>query len=257
MTKKRSPREIIEGKERPHFESVYVKFPGKEMENVSMSESFAMTVSDGEKIDNLIRKNNNRRYTDIHNHPSYLPFLGGFFGGPIPSSGDFVMFLDDDKIKTMVVAQNNAYSGKLEGYGVYKKTKKTSGKKPNLLQRFFYETATSIGLSKPALNYYVDKFEIKHRFVPAKHYRLNNIQTKFIKSQQSGIEQKKKSLEDTLSAIIGISGVVIGLFLISSNLFSGNVQLSPGTNPVNWQLFLGIGLLIIGLVAGFFWFKRR
>ncbi len=69
--------------------------------------------------------------------------------------------------------------------------------------------------------------------------------------------EKKKSLEDKLSIIISIAGLGLGLFLISSNFSSGNVQLSPGENIFNWKLFSGVGLIAVGLIAGLFYSMRK
>ena len=60
---------------------------------------------------------------------------------------------------------------------------------------------------------------------------------------------------------VGISSVltiVVGLFLLSANFLNYSVQLSPGTfSPISWKFWLGIILILIGLVAGFFWFKNK
>ncbi len=241
--KKRTPKEVIESKKRPYTESSFAKFSGKEIKDITAREGFAGSSADMELVKKLIKENENEKLTHIHNHPNFFPYLGGIFGSPIPSSADFLMFLGDDRIKTMVIAQNNAYSGKLEGYGVFKKTKRTPDKKPNYVQRFFYETSTGVGLSRIALKHYVNKFGLNYRFVPAKDYKLNGLKNKFVK--KSGIEKK-------VAGIIGITGVGLGLLFLSS-VITGNVignleNLTPN--------LIGKFLLGIGLIGSYFWIKQ-
>ena len=65
--------------------------------------------------------------------------------------------------------------------------------------------------------------------------------------------QRKKKLEDLLSVMIGIGGLGIGIFFLSNNI-TGNVIGNMTNSTSN---IIGVGLLVIGLVAGFFWVKRR
>jgi F0F1-type ATP synthase assembly protein I len=65
--------------------------------------------------------------------------------------------------------------------------------------------------------------------------------------------QKKKSLEQRLSAIIGIGGFLGSIFFLGSSV-TGNAIGNLGKSSSSW---LGIGLLVIGLIAGFFWLKNR
>jgi len=67
---------------------------------------------------------------------------------------------------------------------------------------------------------------------------------------------KPKSLESNVEAVASIIGVVGGLLFLSSSL-TGNVQLSPGASAFNWRLWLGIALILIGIVFGWFWMKRK
>lgn len=57
----------------------------------------------------------------------------------------------------------------------------------------------------------------------------------------------------TASATASIIGIIGGIFF----LFSNNAQFSPGTSSFNWQIPLGIVLLLIGIIGGFFYFKFR
>ena len=65
--------------------------------------------------------------------------------------------------------------------------------------------------------------------------------------------QKKKSLEQKLLSVISIAGLGAGIFFLSSNL-TGNAIADLTTKTTS---FIGAGLLIVGLVAGFFWIKSR
>ena len=60
---------------------------------------------------------------------------------------------------------------------------------------------------------------------------------------------KKGGLEGTLA----IAGLGIGIFFLSSNI-TGNVIADATTQTTS---FLGGGLVLVGLVAGFFWLKNR
>jgi len=54
-------------------------------------------------------------------------------------------------------------------------------------------------------------------------------------------------------SVISISGILSGLFFLSPNV-TGNAIADMTTKTTS---FLGAGLLIVGLVAGFFWLKGR
>jgi pilus assembly protein TadC len=64
---------------------------------------------------------------------------------------------------------------------------------------------------------------------------------------------KRLPLENTLLAIIGSFGIIIGLFFLSSNL-TGNVVSSLSQAYSN---IIGIALFLIGLVGAFFYFKKE
>jgi hypothetical protein len=66
---------------------------------------------------------------------------------------------------------------------------------------------------------------------------------------------RKNRLEKTMmvAPIIAIAGILGGIFFLSSNI-TGNAIADMTTKTTS---FLGAGLLIVGLVAGFFWLKGR
>ena len=53
--------------------------------------------------------------------------------------------------------------------------------------------------------------------------------------------------------ILTIAGLGAGIFFLSSNI-TGNAIADMITKTIS---FLGAGLVIVGLVAGFFWIKSR
>lgn len=71
-----------------------------------------------------------------------------------------------------------------------------------------------------------------------------------------GESVQKTNLETKVTGIITIAGLVAGIFFLLSFFQTSNVLASPGSS-INWKLWTGISLLLIGLVAGFFYFKRK
>ena len=70
-------------------------------------------------------------------------------------------------------------------------------------------------------------------------------------------EKHPRQLE-SIAATASILATLTGIFFLAFNFSSNNIQLSPASSqPFNWQLYLGILLIIIGLVCGFFWFKKK
>jgi hypothetical protein len=65
--------------------------------------------------------------------------------------------------------------------------------------------------------------------------------------------EKRKSLEQKVSSVVAVGGILGSLFFLGSNL-TGNAIAN-----LNFQnsSFLGAGLLIVGLVAGWFWLKGK
>jgi len=87
-----------------------------------------------------------------------------------------------------------------------------------------------------------------------------------LSSDKEAIKRQRKIHEETIrgatkgglergivSSIIAIAGLGVGLFFLSSNI-TGN---AIADLSVKSSSFLGAGLLIVGLVAGFFWLRRN
>lgn len=67
------------------------------------------------------------------------------------------------------------------------------------------------------------------------------------------ILSEKESSSSRFSSVIAIAGLGAGIFFLSSNI-TGNAIAEMTTKTTS---FLGAGLVIVGLVAGFFWLKSR
>jgi hypothetical protein len=71
-----------------------------------------------------------------------------------------------------------------------------------------------------------------------------------------GAEYLKKAIEERrrgISSVITIAGLGAGIFFLSTNI-TGNAIADLTTKTTS---FFGAGLVIVGLVAGFFWLKSR
>lgn len=81
-------------------------------------------------------------------------------------------------------------------------------------------------------------------------YRRAEPEVRLIEVKRKPEVKRLGGLEGKLPAVISISGLVLSLFFLSG--ITGN---AIGNSTVNTSL--GAVLLIIGLVAGFFWLKSR
>ncbi len=135
--KRRNTRKIIEEDEDPSVEYSGVKFPGKEI--VDIRSRYRMpfrTSTDQSKLRQEWLKNKKKKYTNVHTHPTeldrrqlrdhynvnldYLEELN-----LIPSTGDLMAFLRDDQSKCSVIAPRETKTGKIRGYFIIRKTKRT------------------------------------------------------------------------------------------------------------------------------------
>ncbi len=244
---------------------------------------------DIEKLKRLWKKHNKARYTYIHTHP-YSPNNPKFEGrkikySPLPSAGDMNRFLGDDSVKSMAVAQINRNADKIEGYFYLRKTKNTkptgyyaidkdetleeisrkgivSGilkllgiarkqkKIIKSLNRYERDTIEAQRADKPEQLFplvrgLAEKYHLNYRFVPVEGYGIDEAKIKFVK--------KPSTLEQFFSATTAVIGFLGSLFFLSSNV-TGNTIGSLSKSSDNW---IGIVLLAIGLIGGFFWMKNR
>lgn len=70
---------------------------------------------------------------------------------------------------------------------------------------------------------------------------------------ETKIVKNKKDLTSRVASVIAIAGVLSGLFFLSSNI-TGNAIANVSQSSSN---VLGAVLLVVGLVAGFFWVKGK
>jgi hypothetical protein len=84
--------------------------------------------------------------------------------------------------------------------------------------------------------------------VPVMEY-INEIERTYFDLRKSS----KSRLEGNVTSVLSIVTLLAGIFFLSSNI-TGNAIADLSINTTS---FLGAGLLIVGLVAGFFWLKNR
>ena len=91
----------------------------------------------------------------------------------------------------------------------------------------------------------------KFRKIPKRIEAIKMI--KSLTGQDLREEVKKINLENKVVASVAIAGVLGGIFFLSTNI-TGNAIANLN---VQSSSFLGAGLLVVGLVAGFFWVKKK
>jgi len=266
MGKKKSSREIIESEKNPDLEHAYVKYPGEEMKEVTLVNTEDSVWSNPFKVFKLWMQHNKRKYSDIHTHPGNWTAL--------PSYGDIYNFLTNSHAKSMIIfAPSDEWYGH---YFVIKKTKKTPKSLLFLdsIRAFFglhpllksYEQTMRKGYvhdivyPSTRLKDIAERYELNYKMVPYEKNSRNSLGIRlFNEFGRPTFFKKKTKLEGKIATVlITISSFIIGLFLISSD-FSNNIQLSPGGNNFfgNWRLLIGGVLFVIGLISGFFWFRKR
>lgn len=81
---------------------------------------------------------------------------------------------------------------------------------------------------------------------------LNKQHDSYLTKIDEGLKRKHTGLEK-IAVTASITGILGGLFFLSTNI-TGNAIADLTTKTTS---FLGAGLLIVGLVAGFFWLRNR
>jgi hypothetical protein len=79
------------------------------------------------------------------------------------------------------------------------------------------------------------------------------VPVRFFEARQTKSDFDRKSLEQKVSSVIAIAGILSSFFFLGSSITGnaiGNISKTSGS-------WLGIGLLVLGLIAGFFWLKNR
>lgn len=240
-SRRKSPTSVIENVRRPGLESAYIKFPGKNIRNISKKRRRTSVYSNGLMINKLLREEG-KDFLHAHTHP-YIP--GKESPNVLPSDNDWNNFLNIRKNqKTMIIAQQNGNTGEVEGYFIMRKTKNTQ---KNIDKAECFQDIRSYSQSS---NYYLytwlcalaEKYNIQYRFVPAEGYKFDRIS--FV---------PKEGLENKVAKAVSLSGFGSGTVLLSSNI-TGNVIGNLNQISLNW---IGGVLFVVGLIAGFFWLKKR
>jgi len=193
MRLKRSPKEIIE-ETNPKFEYGYMRYPGEELQNVTLPNPKRHEVNfDAKKyVEIKNRKDYKHSFLSYHNHPRWRLPLTLWNVGASPSSGDINCFFDEPKEKSMYIFQRDSKTGEVEGFYVLRKPKKFGKKKePQLMtySQMFDNHVRRYISPKRATELLAEQYGLKHRFVPAKGYKMN-WRGIFVKDKPSKIEQK-------------------------------------------------------------------
>lgn len=250
-SKRKTPTEIIERVYNPSLESAYIKLPRKNPHNVSSNREPNSVMSDYKKIGKLLKKGG-KYFSHIHTHPY---FLKSNTPDVLPSLNDLDNFLIHRKHeKTMIIAQQNSETGKVEGYFVMRKTKKTpkgisKDKIEEFEEKYCQRLVDSQKHDSPypytAINQIAKKFNLQYRFIPAKRYGFDYFKgLGFV---------KENKLEDKVTGIISLAGFGLSLIFLSLNI-TGNVVANLTQNSSNW---IGGILFVVGIIAGFFWLRKR
>lgn len=98
--------------------------------------------------------------------------------------------------------------------------------------------------------------EMTERYMGGSEFEPNlrkAIETLRETGKERGRKQGGRRLEKLTKVVISIAGIIAGLFFLSINI-TGNVIGNLTNSASN---FIGLGFLIIGLIAGFSWLKIR
>ena len=209
-----------------------------------------------------------------------------------PSIRDIHCLLDRKNEKTCIVAQRDIGTGKIGGYFFLRKTKKTPEDFPTFHERHEfpndlkgykqYKEQDELYENHPLIREITlleKDFEDKQEalFRNPEERKSYNITTFMNTLQKYGIQfravpnsgyeyipgagflpTQQRTLEQKAFATASVIGIISGIFFLSN--FSKSFQLSPeifSSNSVNFNFWLGIILILIGIFAGIFWYKKR
>ncbi len=259
MKKKKSPKEIIESVENPHLEENWIKLPRKELKSNSLYRSEDYVIRN--KFRDWFNQFMGKRFTGVHTHPyeySTHPLFGTY-----PSPEDLLNMLASSNQKAEVIARIVSDTGKLDGYGIMRKTKKTPPPScffSNPILTFLsersaltqggrkiigeYKKATSMGGvdEHKSLKDFAKKYNLRYRFVPVSH--------------EAKFSMGNSNLENSVTnyvAIIPVAAFLFSLIFISGN-FTGYVIANLTLTSSNW---IGGILFLTGLISAFIYFRKR
>ena len=156
-----------------------------------------------------------------------------------PSAFDLLAFMKDDKRKAEVIAARGNSSGKVYGYFILRKTKRTP----------FFDIHNQNTI-KPVDEYGYESY--RHKSIHDRQESLEklarayNLQFKFL-----GFDRKSRRNLAIVGAFIGLIGSIL---FLSSNLTGNVIGSSLSQTSTNW---IGGALFVIGLIGAFVYFKRK
>ncbi|MEK6871529.1 MAG: hypothetical protein AABX16_01365 [Nanoarchaeota archaeon] len=250
---KKRPKDIIR-KNANELEHAYVKFPGKEMVEITLdgSNSSHKVTYDWEKMRSLWEQNGKQDYTTIHEHPRRPEEYDE--GILLPSENDIFSFLMDDHEKMMVIAQKNSETGKVEGYLCLRKTKRTPKigfsrvhfekiqedldhykEKARKIRQQIHKSIPQHGSYRlsEGLDKLAHAHHLKWNLVPAPGYRAFNIgefQSRIEKDYHQGVislenmlnEFKERGIEYLLLIFLIASLIPSAMYITGFSIFSSN-----------------------------------
>ena len=288
VTKRKSSTEIWENTPKvKKGERVFISYPSEEMIDVTKKSEESKVIEDYKKVSEIMLKHGGKPYRASHQH-IVRPNEMKQGKKNLPSSADFWMFLANDDQEIDRIVQFNAQKKKVEGYFVIRKTARTpksgisftkelagydndedvdsklreifareyDGKIVQGVLKYEKGVNTNVEEAFKALKGITEKFNLQIKYLPAKGFEYVDGRGFFLKkAAEIQHEEQKKSLESKVIGITGIISLIAGLFFLFST--SGNIQLSPGQSLINWNLWIGIFLLVLGLGCGIFWFWKK
>jgi hypothetical protein len=264
--KRRSPREIIENEQNPDVEHGYIKFPGKEIINVTLYSDSNNLYMDERKMKEL-GEEFKLPHTEIHTHLTYGSGVASF-----PTPEDFTNFLGDQNAKTMIVVQKsndpkNKNYRKVEGYYAFRKRKEADKYPtlekinnlyltidPNLDPTNSFLKNEEMGLfelNREKMDMFAKHLGLQWKFVPANYYKVKLVRKDSPLHVRFAKEEQPLSLETKLA--VSISILVLSSALLFSSNFTGFTIASLDTKSLN---ILGGSLFIVGLISLFFNLKK-
>ncbi len=182
---KKTTKEVLEKIKCPWLEHGYIKFPNREPRSVTVSSYPNRVAMSRKKIDELLREENEEKYTEIHTH---IDENFSFFGlsslyKAFPTSRDLISFMEEEQCWRMVIAQQDYKTGKVDGYFVLRKGKSSTEFSADKVK----EDARKYGVSTSpmavpniqkaiiALEDFVRIYDLKFRFIPSKGYLFTDL----------------------------------------------------------------------------------
>lgn len=284
----RATREVIESTNNPKVEHPFIKYPGREAEDITYAAKEGSTKVDKEKYRKITEENPNKRYTLIHTHPSEAP-RRSFFGwlqapeigrtahkrmrdiAALPSGGDMRTIIYNRGLKTSAIAVRDTRTGEVLGYNIIKKTKETPtvGSDDGTISLGFF-LKYLVGLdqySRDAIGYDGKRAKALNKNDPAIARQAYeelldkyNLKSRFVPADKYKLNEQSTAFvpKDNSGLERKVAGIVASILLVSSIFFlysnmTGNV-IGINKTSSNW---IGGILFVIGLVGAFFYFKKK